>query len=310
MKSMTCFAYKEIVCAIKTAHTNPIDDIETSSIGNSNEDIVISAEIKGYNSRYLDISVHLPSWLSSLESRIRKYISSRFTRGKLEVNIRVRDHNAPINVDVNEKAALIYKTAIKKLATTLGIKEDPGIGLILGLEGVLEVDTMREEEKYWKLLEPVLDAASNQAEEERVREGKHTEEDILLNIAIVEDSAKIINANVPELEETIKENIRCRFRELIGDRIDETRVLSETALLLMKYTIGEELSRLSSHLAEFRLEINRNPSPGKKLDFLSQEINREINTIGSKTPVLEVSRKVVEMKNALENIREQLRNVE
>ena len=288
MKSMTCFAYKE----------------------NLSEYQVVSVEIKGYNNRYLEITIHLPSWLSSLESRIRKYLSSRFCRGKLEVNIRVKDHNASISVDVNESAALIYQSALMKLARRLKIKEDPGIGLIIGLEGVLEVEIRREEEKYWKLLEPVLAAASDQAEEERIREGKHTEEDILLNIAVIEDSVKIISGYVPQLEETIKENIRCRFKELIGDKIDETRVLSETALLLMKYTISEELSRLSSHLAEFRQEINRNPSPGKKLDFLSQEINREINTIGSKTPVLEVSRKVVEMKNALENIREQLRNVE
>ena len=96
----------------------------------------------------------------------------------------------------------------------------------------------------------------------------------------------------------------------LGKTIDENRILAETAVLLMKYTINEELSRLSSHLDEFRAEVGRNPSPGKKLDFLCQEINREINTIGSKTPILEVSHAVVEMKEALENIREQLRNVE
>jgi uncharacterized protein (TIGR00255 family) len=112
------------------------------------------------------------------------------------------------------------------------------------------------------------------------------------------------------MEALIQENLRTRFAELLGDKIDENRILAETATLLMKYTVSEEISRLSSHLEEFRLETGRNPSPGKKLDFLCQEINREINTIGSKTPVLEVSRAVVAMKDALENIREQLRNVE
>jgi uncharacterized protein (TIGR00255 family) len=122
----------------------------------------------------------------------------------------------------------------------------------------------------------------------------------------------------PVLENSIRENIRTRFAELLedagsaglGHSIDENRILAETAVLLMKYTINEELSRLSSHLAEFRAEAERNSSPGKKLDFLCQEINRDINTIGSKTPILEVSHAVVEMKDALENIREQLRNVE
>jgi uncharacterized protein (TIGR00255 family) len=135
-------------------------------------------------------------------------------------------------------------------------------------------------------------------------------DDILAQIAVLEESAQSISAYVPEIEKTIKENLRTRFAELLGDKIDESRILAETAVLLMKYTISEELSRLSSHLKEFRLETERNPSPGKKLDFLSQEINREVNTISSKTPMLEVSRIVVEMKNALENIREQLRNVE
>ncbi|MDR0878329.1 MAG: DUF1732 domain-containing protein, partial [Treponema sp.] len=111
-------------------------------------------------------------------------------------------------------------------------------------------------------------------------------------------------------ESSIKENLKSRFAEVLGNQIDENRILAETAILLMKYTISEELSRLASHLGEFRAETERNPSPGKKLDFLCQEINREINTIGSKTPILEVSRAVVDMKDALENVREQLRNVE
>ena len=288
MKSMTCYAYKEL----------------------SNDNITVSVEIKGYNNRFLDLSIYLPSRLSSLEPWIREYISSRFTRGKVEVGIRVKEEDSPVLVTINETAALNYKKALSKLAKTLGTKEEPNLQMILGLEGVLTVETDRDLEKYRSLLENILTAVSDQAEAERLREGKHTMEDILAHVAILEESAQIISSHVPELEASIKENLRTRFAELLGDRIDENRILAETAILLMKYTISEELSRLSSHLSEFRLEIERNPSPGKKLDFLSQEINREINTIGSKTPLFEVSRVVVEMKNALENIREQLRNVE
>jgi uncharacterized protein (TIGR00255 family) len=96
----------------------------------------------------------------------------------------------------------------------------------------------------------------------------------------------------------------------MGNQIDENRILAETASLLVKYTISEEISRLSSHLGEFRMESSRNLRPGKKLDFLCQELNREINTIGSKSAVFEVSAEIVDMKEALEDIREQLRNVE
>ena len=288
MNSMTGYAYKE------------------SSSGN----VTVSVEIKGYNSRFLDLSVYLPSWLSSLEQGIREYLSSRFARGKVELGVRVKEENSPVSVSVNETAALAYKTAIGNLAKTLGTKEEPGLGMILGLEGVMQTETRREAEKYRTLIEPVLVAAADQFGAERAREGEHTAKDILSHLVLLEESTGAIKSHVPELEASIKENLRTRFEELLGDRIDENRILAETAVLLVRYTISEELSRLSSHLSEFRLEAERNASPGKKLDFLCQEINREINTIGSKTTVLEVSRAVVEMKNALENIREQLRNVE
>ena len=288
MKSMTGYAYRE----------------------SSNENITVSVELKGYNNRFLDISIHLVPWLSPLESGIRKYISSRFARGKVDVTIRLKEENALVSVSVNGNAAMSYKTAIEELAKTLGIKESPGLETILGLEGVLEIEKNRDTEKYWALIEPVLIAAADQFEAERLREGKDTEADILSHIAILEEAAKTVSAYAPVLEATIKDNLQERFTELLGDRIDESRILAETAVMLMKYTISEELARLSSHFLEFRLEIERNPSPGKKLDFLAQEINREVNTIGSKSPILEVSHAVVEMKNALENIREQLRNVE
>jgi uncharacterized protein (TIGR00255 family) len=288
MKSMTGYAYRET----------------------SGEEVTLSVEIKSYNSRFLEISVYLPSWLSGLESRVRDYIGSRINRGKIELSIRLRDHKAGPAVSVNIEAALAYEKAISRLAESLKTAEKPGLSLILGMEGVLEIEKNPDDERYWKHIEPVLKNAVKDFEAERVREGRHTESDILSHIGAIESSVKIVASHVPLLETAIKENLRNRFAELLGNQIDENRVLAETAVLLMKYTISEEISRLSSHLAEFREEAKRNPSPGKKLDFLCQEINREINTIGSKTTILEVSRAVVEMKDALENIREQLRNVE
>jgi len=289
MKSMTGYAYCE----------------------SANENTTVSVEIKGYNNRFLDLSIYLPPWLPSLEPELREYISARFMRGKIEASVRIKEHNQDLSVTINEKAAAAYKTAIEALAKKLGIKEKPGLGTLLGLEGVLETETARDAERYRLLVEPVLASAADRFEAERAREGKHTEENILSHLSILEKSVQMISALVPELELAIKENLRERFTEILGGSgIDENRILAETAVLLMKYTISEELSRLSSHLAEFRSETERNPSPGKKLDFLCQEINREVNTIGSKTQALDVSRAVVEMKNALENIREQLRNVE
>jgi uncharacterized protein (TIGR00255 family) len=274
------------------------------------ENFFLSVEIRGYNSRYLEIFVNAPPWLSSLEPRIRRRVAGFCGRGKVEVQVRVRDHNAPISVSVNVKAAKAYENAILNLAADLDINERPGLSTLLEMEGVLEVEKNRDDERYWKMIEPVFDDAVGAFNAERVREGKHTEEDILKFLSRIESSLADISSRAPEIELSISENIRTRLSEFQSGGIDENRVLAETAVLLMKYTISEELSRLSSHLAEFRAETAKNQRPGKKLDFLSQEINREINTIGSKSAVLEVSRAVVDMKEALENIREQLRNVE
>ena len=112
------------------------------------------------------------------------------------------------------------------------------------------------------------------------------------------------------MEQTFKDNLRSRFIDLLGDKVDEQRILQETAALLVKYTINEEIVRLNAHLSSLKNEINNNPAPGRKIDFICQEINREINTIGSKNQNLEVGQIVIEAKDALENIREQSRNIE
>jgi len=274
------------------------------------EAISLSVEIRGYNNRFLEIYVNMPPWLLSMEQKVKEQITSICGRGKVEVFIRIREYNAPINISVNTAAAKAYCDAINVLAEELKFNEKLGLSALLGMEGVLEIEKIREDERYWQIIEPVLKEAAQAFSAERAREGKHTEEDILKSLERIEASLKKTVSFVPAMETAIKENIRTRFAECLGNQIDENRILAETAALLVKYTISEEISRLSSHLAEFRTETERNPRPGKKLDFLCQEINREINTIGSKSAVFEVSTEVVEMKEALENIREQLRNVE
>ncbi|MDR0289892.1 MAG: YicC family protein [Treponema sp.] len=278
------------------------------------DDLALSVEIKGYNSRFLELHIYTPPWLSHLEPKVREAIGGVCGRGKVEVSIRVRELNAPINISVNTNAAAAYMKALTKLAADLGIDAQLSIPVLIGMEGVLDVEKTRDEERYWNLIEPVLKETAAAFQAERVREGNHTEQDVLNSISAIESALQTVTSHIPNLENSIKENIKARFKEIAGDsaigNIDENRILAETAMLLMKYTVSEEISRLSSHLAEFRAETARNERPGKKLDFLCQEINREINTIGSKSVILEVSRAVVEMKESLENVREQLRNVE
>jgi uncharacterized protein (TIGR00255 family) len=276
----------------------------------SGQELSVSVEIKGFNNRYLEISVNLPPWLSMLEMKIREKISSDCGRGKVDIFVRVREHNAPVNISVNKNAAKAYYNAINEMAEELGIKEKPALSTILGMESVLEIEKNRDEERYWREIEPLLNEAVKIFCEEREREGKHTQDDILSHLGAIESSLKKVSSFAPVIEQTLKENIKARFAELLGNQIDENRILAETASQLLKYTISEEVSRLSSHLAEFRAETEKNPRPGKKLDFLCQEINREVNTIGSKSAIIEVTNEVVKMKETLENIREQLRNIE
>jgi uncharacterized protein (TIGR00255 family) len=275
-----------------------------------NDSLFLSVEIKGYNSRFLETFVNLPPFLASLESKMKELVTESCRRGKVEINIRLKELNSDIEVSINMGAAKAYYEAMETLSENLKLKDKPELKDLLSLDGVLQIDKKRDNEKYWLALEPLLKDALAQFNTEREREGKHTQDDILFHLDAIRKSREIIVGFAPQLEKDIAENLRAKIAEYLSDNIDENRILQETAILLMKYTISEELSRLDAHLKEFREEIERNPAPGKKLDFLSQEINREINTIGSKSPVLEVNRCVVSMKDALENIREQLRNVE
>jgi uncharacterized protein (TIGR00255 family) len=274
------------------------------------QDLSVSVEIKSCNNRYLEIYVNLPPWLSILEMKIKNIITSVCGRGKIEVYVRVREYNAPVKICVNKNAAKAYYEAINVLAADLGLEERCGLINLLEMEGVLEMEKNRDDERYWQEIEPVLQDALKAFCLEREREGKHTKDDILVNLEKIESSLKTVSSFSPVIECNIKENIKSRFAELLGNQVDENRVLAETASLLIKYTISEEISRLNSHLGEFRMETEKNLRPGKKLDFLCQEINREINTIGSKSSIFEVNSEVVKMKESLENIREQLRNVE
>ena len=288
MISMTGFAYRE----------------------NTGQDLSLSVEIKGCNNRYLEIFINLPPWMSVFEAKIREHISSCCSRGKVDVFIRVRENNVPVTVNINRNAAKSYYDALNTIAKELNLDEKPSLAAILQMESVLEIEKKRDEEHYWCETEPLLREALKIFCAEKEREGKHTEEDILFNLEKIEKSLETVTSFIPVIENTLKENIRSRFEELLGNKIDENRILAETAPLLLKYTISEEISRLNSHLSEFRKETENNKSPGKKLDFLCQELNREINTIGSKSAIIEVSGEVVKMKEALENIREQLRNIE
>jgi len=288
MKSMTGYAYHEESCG----------------------DMTVSVELKSYNSRFLDLTVNQPFWLGRLESRLREYLSSRILRGKAELGIRIRERTANVQVTSDPDAAKAYLKAIREVASGIGSSAEIPLSLIIAQEGVLKSERVLDVEAYWEKVEPILAKAFGEFEESRVREGKALERDLLSMVARIEEAYGVISRLAPEMEKTFRESVRTRFREVLGSDIDEQRVMQETAAMLVRYTINEELVRLKAHLVSLKKELSDNPAPGRKADFICQEINREINTIGSKNQSIEVGQAVISSKDALENIREQLRNIE
>ena len=279
-------------------------------IDTQNESVQMSVELKSYNNRYLDINVNLPSFMSPLEPELRAYLKEKIVRGRVELYIRVKELEEDLDVILDTSVITAYKKALIQITEAAELDEIPRLSHFLHLDGVMKIVKKRDIDKYKSIVFENLDKVWIQYNDARIKEGDATWEDIMSNIDIIWKSQKIIQNRESGLEDLIKKNIKERFQQLIDEKIDENRILAETAILLMKYGIGEELSRLSSHLEQFCNTLHRKQPVAKKLDFLCQEMNREINTIGSKSNMLEISQAVIEEKEAVEKIREQLRNVE
>lgn len=275
------------------------------------ENTQISVEIKSVNNRFLDLNVNIPSFLNPLEAKIRKIVSSKIVRGKIDLTIRVKDMNSTAKVNPDPAAALMYRDAIAKVSEALGypVASIP-LSLIVSQDGVLNITHEYDAEVYWSKIEPVFNEVFEQFVSDREREGENLKVDLLKKLDILDNCASFFKEWQPKMEQKFREQITTRFNELLGDSADQNRIMTEVASMMIKYTINEEIIRLHSHLSAMRNEFLQNPIPGKRIDFICQEANREINTIGSKNQFTEVGEMVINAKDALENIREQSKNVE
>ncbi len=275
----------------------------------SSEQAVVSVEIKSVNSRFLDLTVNLPPYLNALESFFRAKITEKVIRGKVDVFIRVKELESQAEILADIGAAKSYLSAIKKIAEATGYSTDIPLSLLVSQPGVLNTNKSYDVEKYKAMITPVFEAALKKFISDTEREGANMKADLEAKLSKLEKCAAFFKEWQPKMEGYFKETITKKFNELLGDGADQNRIMTETAAMLVKYTINEEIVRLHSHLAAMRSELKNNPYPGKKLDFLCQEANREINTIGSKNQFAEVGAMVVEAKDSLENIREQGKNI-
>jgi uncharacterized protein (TIGR00255 family) len=272
--------------------------------------VQMTLEIRSYNNRYLEMLANLPYSLKQLEPRIREFLSARMQRGKVELYLSLTELEDESEVVIDHARVRAYRAALDDLRRSAGIRERPGLAQFVALDGVLKSVSRKDPEALWALVVPLLSKVFADFNASRVSEGRKTEQDIRRCALSIHEALKTIEARVPEIEAKIKTGIRDRFRELLGDGVDESRVLAETAVQLMRSDINEEVQRMTAHLESLDGALDGPGPHGKKLDFVCQELGREINTIGSKSMTLEIDQAVIAVKDSLEKIREQLRNVE
>lgn len=268
-----------------------------------------SIAMKSWNNRFLELNLQLPAFLAPVEPRVREFLESRVARGKVELTVRARGGDLPTEVTVDTAAAKAVAEALRELSRAAGIDEPVRLSHLLGIEGILGFERDANADELWAALEPALDACVKAFDAQREREGAATAADLEEKLRAIGESVASVEALAPGLETAIRQDLRRRFTEAMGDLVDEARVVAEIAAYLAKHTINEEIVRLKAHIASFRAAMLE-PVCGKKLDFICQELNRETNTIGSKSVQVELSSIVIRMKDAVENIREQVRNVE
>ena len=277
-------------------------------------DRIYNIEIKSVNHKYSDISVKLPKSLIYVEDKIKKQISLKIARGKIDVFVSFENYSAKgKDIIVNEELVKKYLEKFKLLAEQNNLSQEIPVAEIIRLPEVLTIkETEDEEDAIQSELLECLEQAINNFIEMREAEANKIKEDLEARINDVEQSVQKISTYSTRLVEEYVVKLKERIKEILKtDVIDEARLAMEVVLYADKCSVEEELTRLKSHIDQFRTLINSKEGPvGKKLDFLIQEMNRETNTMGSKSGSLEITNLVVDIKTKLEDIREQIQNIE
>lgn len=268
-----------------------------------------TVELKSYNNRYLDLFVNLPPVLAPWEPVLRDWLAEAIPRGRVEFNVRLKENSEEKKITPDLQAAREYAGALKSVRKAAGLGGSVQLEHLLSFPEIFHTEKEKDREGLWKALDPIRKKVLADFQDTRKKEGAKLRTDILGQLEVIKTGRSEIEGRSAQMETVFRENLKKKFDELSAEA-DENRILSETALLLVRYGINEELVRLASHIGAFETLAAQTGPVGKKLDFLCQELGREINTIGSKTTFADVQQKVVDMKDALENMREQLRNVE
>lgn len=273
----------------------------------------ILVEIRSVNHRFYEFSARVPRAYGYLEGKLKSMLGGEITRGKVEVNVSIFNADGKeALIEANRSIAEGYVNALRNVNKELGLEDDIALSHIMRLQDVFIIqNVVDDEEEIWDCVRVVAENSLQKFLSMREIEGESLKEDILSRIDTVSGIVAAINERTPDLCKEYKEKLYSKITELLQTtNIDEQRVLTEVAIFAEKTAIDEEIVRLESHVKQFITILESGGAVGRKLDFLVQELNREVNTIGSKAHDIDITRMVVEIKSEIEKIREQIQNIE
>ena len=279
----------------------------------SEEERKYMVEMKAVNHRYLDVNIKMPKKLSLFESSVRNLLKDYIGRGKVDVFITYEDYTeSNICVRYNRDIAEEYLRYLHQMAQEFALEDDVRVSTLSRYPEVLGMEEQTiDEEQLWKGLEKAVRGAAEGFVRTRIAEGENLKQDLLGKLDHMLAGTDFISARSPQIITEYKEKLREKVRELLEDaKVDETRLLTEVTIFADKVCVDEELVRLRSHISQTREALIAGGSVGRKLDFIAQEMNREANTILSKTTDIEISNHAIDLKTEIEKVREQIQNIE
>ena len=273
-----------------------------------------TVELNSVNRKQSDVTINLPKELIELEPRIRDVINAKLSRGRINVVVAYHRGTAKAEEQIELDVALAkaYYRAIQKLQNQIKLNGSLTLDTILRAPGVLKLaESMVDAEATWPGVEAALRKALVQMVKMREKEGKFLAADLVRRLDTIATGVELIRRTAPDAAKRYREQLHARVKEAgLNVPLDDDRLVKEVVIFADRCDITEELTRLESHLSQFREQLHTDEPVGRTLDFLAQEMNREINTVGSKANAAEVSQQVVKMKAELEKIREQVQNIE
>ena len=271
----------------------------------------LTVELKSVNHRFLDLSFRMPRGLMFLEDDVRKLISKRVSRGHVDVFMTYRNLRSDARTVTVDRALFdAYEKALDELSGS-GLRDDRSLMAVARMNDVLIVTEAEEDqEALRRLTADTVNDALDALLQMRTREGIEMKRDLVNRIDHIEEMIGDIEARYPETVQEYKARLRVSIEEMIGQGVDEARLLTEVAIMADRSAIAEETVRLRAHIAQLRECMEKDEPVGRRIDFLVQELNREVNTISSKSQDVPITRCVVSLKAEIEKLREQLQNIE